>query len=180
MKLTLLGHSCFAVESGGYRVVLDPYYVRAIRRCIRARTRCSARTITAITILWRRWSSRRAGAVPSRWRAVKAFHDDQGGALRRTNTIHVLAAEGLRVVHLGDLGHELSGEQLAPLRGCDTLLILRRLLHHRRGDRQARGGRHRAARDRADALPPRQPRLRCDRHGGGLPAALSRRRGTLS
>ena len=56
----------------------------------------------------------------------------------------------------------------------------RRLLHHRRGDRQARGGRHRAARDRADALPPRQPRLRCDRHGGGLPAALSRRRGTLS
>ena len=41
-------------------------------------------------------------------------------------------------------------------------------------------GRHRAARDRADALPPRQPRLRCDRHGGGLPAALSRRRGTLS
>ena len=31
--------------------------------------------------------------------------------------------EGLRVVHLGDLGHELSGEQLAPLRGCDTLLI---------------------------------------------------------
>ena len=27
MKLTWLGHSCFAVESGGYRVVLDPYYV---------------------------------------------------------------------------------------------------------------------------------------------------------
>ena len=94
---------------------------RAIRRCIRARTKCSARTITAITILWRRWSSRRAGAVPSRWRPSK--HDDQGGALRGTNTIHVLAAEGLRVVHLGDLGHELSGEQLAPLRGCDTLLI---------------------------------------------------------
>lgn len=29
MKLTLLGHSCFAVESGGYRVVLDPYYVES-------------------------------------------------------------------------------------------------------------------------------------------------------
>ena len=26
-------------------------------------------------------------------------------------------------MHLGDLGHELSGEQLAPLRGCDALLI---------------------------------------------------------
>ena len=29
MKLTWLGHSCFAVESGGYRVVLDPYYVES-------------------------------------------------------------------------------------------------------------------------------------------------------
>ena len=54
---------------------------------------------------------------------VQAFHDDQGGALRGTNTIHILAAEGLRVVHLGDLGHELSEEQLAPLRSCDALLI---------------------------------------------------------
>ena len=48
---------------------------------------------------------------------------DKGGTLRGTNTVHVLAAEGLRVVHLGDLGHELSGEQIAPLRGCDALLI---------------------------------------------------------
>ena len=29
MKLTWLGHSCFAVESGGYRVGLDPYYVES-------------------------------------------------------------------------------------------------------------------------------------------------------
>ena len=29
MNITWLGHSCFAVESGGYRVVLDPYYVES-------------------------------------------------------------------------------------------------------------------------------------------------------
>ena len=73
--------------------------------------------------MWKRWSSRRAGTVPSRWRPSKPSTTIEGGALRGTNTIHILAAEGLRVVHLGDLGHELSGEQLAPLRGCDALLI---------------------------------------------------------
>ena len=25
MKITWLGHSCFTVESQGYRIVLDPY-----------------------------------------------------------------------------------------------------------------------------------------------------------
>lgn len=53
-------------------------------------------------------------------------------------------AEGLRVVHLGDLGHELSGEQLAPLRGCDTLLIPVGGFYTIDAEtRQARGGRHR-------------------------------------
>ena len=27
MNITWLGHSCFVVESGGWRIVLDPYYV---------------------------------------------------------------------------------------------------------------------------------------------------------
>ena len=178
MKLTWLGHSCFAVESGGYRVVLDPYYVESYPPLHTSANEvlCSHHHrdhdyVDAVELTPR-------GGSPFTVETVQAFHDDQGGALRGTNTIHILAAEGLRVVHLGDLGHELSEEQLAPLRSAAD--SRRRLLHHRRGDRQARGGCHRAACDRADALPPRQPRLRCDRHGGGLPAALSHRRGTLS
>ena len=123
MKLTLLGHSCFAVESGGYRVVLDPYYVESYPPL-----HTSANEVLC-SHHHRDHDSVEAAELTPRWgspftvETVQAFHDDQGGALRGTNTIHVLAAEGLRVVHLGDLGHELSGEQLAPLRGCDTLLI---------------------------------------------------------
>ena len=123
MKLTLLGHSCFAVESGGYRVVLDPYYVESYPPLHTSANEvlCSHHHrdhdfVEAVELTPR-------GGSPFTVETVQAFHDDQGGALRGTNTIHVLAAEGLRVVHLGDLGHELSGEQLAPLRGCDTLLI---------------------------------------------------------
>ena len=123
MKLTWLGHSCFAVESGGYRVVLDPYYVESYPPLHTSANEvlCSHHHrdhdfVEAVELTPR-------GGSPFTVETVQAFHDDQGGALRGTNTIHVLAAEGLRVVHLGDLGHELSGEQLAPLRSCDALLI---------------------------------------------------------
>ena len=116
MKLTWLGHSCFAVESGGYRVVLDPYYVESYPPLHTSANEvlCSHHHrdhdfVEAVELTPR-------GDSPFTVETVQAFHDDQGGALRGTNTIHVLAAEGLRVVHLGDLGHELSGEQLAPLR----------------------------------------------------------------
>ena len=113
MKLTWLGHSCFAVESGGYRVVLDPYYVESYPPLHTSANEvlCSHHHrdhdyVEAVELTPR-------GDSPFTVETVQAFHDDQGGALRGTNTIHILAAEGLRVVHLGDLGHELSGEQLA-------------------------------------------------------------------
>ena len=123
MKLTWLGHSCFAVESGGYRVVLDPYYVESYPPLHTSANEvlCSHHHrdhdfVEAVELTPR-------GGSPFTVETVQTFHDDQGGALRGTNTIHVLAAEGLHVVHLGDLGHELSEEQLAPLRSCDALLI---------------------------------------------------------
>ena len=123
MKLTWLGHSCFAVESGGYRVVLDPYYVESYPPLHTSANEvlCSHHHrdhafVEAVSLTPRKDS-------PFTVQTVETFHDDKGGTLRGTNTVHVLAAEGLRVVHLGDLGHELSGEQLAPLRGCDALLI---------------------------------------------------------
>ena len=123
MKLTWLGHSCFAVENGGFRIVLDPYYVESYPplHTTASRVLCShhhrdhdfveAVEVTACT------------DDPFTVETVATFHDNQDGALRGANTIHILAAEGLRVVHLGDLGHELKAEQLTPLRGCDALLI---------------------------------------------------------
>lgn len=56
-------------------------------------------------------------------RTVETFHDDQGGALRGTNTIHILSAGGLTIAHLGDLGHQLTPEQLAEIGPLDAVLI---------------------------------------------------------
>ena len=55
--------------------------------------------------------------------ALASFHDNKRGLLRGKNTIHILEAEGMRVAHLGDLGHRLKGKTLEALRGVDAVLI---------------------------------------------------------
>ncbi len=62
-------------------------------------------------------------AAELRVEKIQTFHDEKQGALRGPNTIHVLEAEGLRVAHLGDLGHRLSEAQIAALGRVDILLI---------------------------------------------------------
>ena len=54
---------------------------------------------------------------------IDCFHDDAGGSKRGKNRIFVIEGEGLRVAHLGDLGHLLSAEQLKALGKIDILLI---------------------------------------------------------
>ena len=54
---------------------------------------------------------------------IKSFHDGNRGAQRGENIITAMDAEGMRVVHLGDLGHPLSAEQVNELGTVDVLLI---------------------------------------------------------
>lgn len=56
-------------------------------------------------------------------RTVETFHDGQGGALRGRNTVHILSAGGVTVAHLGDLGHQLSAEQLEAIGPLDAVMI---------------------------------------------------------
>lgn len=52
-----------------------------------------------------------------------AFHDSSSGSERGKNTMYLLEMDGLRLAHLGDLGHELTGEQLEELDGVDILFV---------------------------------------------------------
>ncbi|MBI3956006.1 MBL fold metallo-hydrolase, partial [Candidatus Gottesmanbacteria bacterium] len=54
---------------------------------------------------------------------VGVYHDDTGGSERGKNTIYRIELDGISVVHLGDLGHELSSAQVDSLDGVDILLI---------------------------------------------------------
>ncbi|MCH5287181.1 MAG: MBL fold metallo-hydrolase [Christensenellaceae bacterium] len=55
--------------------------------------------------------------------AIEACHDDKGGAQRGKNLLFLIEAEGLRVAHLGDLGHLPTEEQVKALAPLDAVMI---------------------------------------------------------
>lgn len=124
MTITYLGHACFLLESGGYRVILDPCKgVPGVRD-----TECEAEAVYCSHghfdhCYTEKISIKENTASPFSVRQVASFHDDAQGAKRGENTIHVLTAEGITVAHLGDLGHALSTEQVEAIGTCDVLLL---------------------------------------------------------
>lgn len=56
-------------------------------------------------------------------RAIEAYHDEQQGKLRGKTLLFCLKAEGLTVMHLGDLGHMLTTEQRLLLGSADIVML---------------------------------------------------------
>jgi len=54
---------------------------------------------------------------------VTSFHDDQQGAARGKNTMYRIEMDGIKIVHLGDLGHVLSSAQVDQIDGVDILIV---------------------------------------------------------
>lgn len=124
MKITRLGHACFMLESGGYRIVIDPCKgVPGVRdtegeaeavfcshdhfdHCYTEKLRITDGMTSPFTVC----------EIPS-------FHDEVGGAKRGKNIIRTFRAEGISVAHLGDLGHLPDSETVAAIGACDVLLL---------------------------------------------------------
>jgi len=123
MKLTWRGHACFAIESGGYSILVDPYHeVEGLpdisgeaNEVLCSHFHRDHSYVDGVKVL--------GGQSPFAVEKMETFHDDQEGALRGTNVVHIFSAEGLRVAHLGDLGHVPGEEHLEKLTGLDALLI---------------------------------------------------------
>lgn len=54
---------------------------------------------------------------------IDSYHDEEEGKLRGGNIIYRIEIDDISIVHLGDLGHVLTNEQLEKLVGTDILLI---------------------------------------------------------
>ncbi len=57
------------------------------------------------------------------FKGIPGYHDDGKGQQRGSNTILCFKVDGIRVCHLGDLGHQLNDKQVAELGSVDILLI---------------------------------------------------------
>lgn len=125
MKLTWYGHACFKLETAEGSAVFDPYSDDSVPGL-------SLTKLTADEVICSHGHGDHnaackvelTGKTPKYGKKqISTFHDDKNGALRGTNLVTVIDAEGLRIAHLGDLGHELSAEQLAELGRVDVLMI---------------------------------------------------------
>ena len=124
MTITWLGHSCFVLESEGFRVLLDPYHEVQGLPDVAAEADAVYCSHDHFDHGWTENIRLTSGkANPFAVREISTFHDDQGGALRGRNMIRSFTSEGLTVVHLGDLGQPLTAEQVEKIGRCDVLLL---------------------------------------------------------
>ena len=125
-KITWIGHSCFKIEMDGFTVVTDPYEDGSVPGIGPVREQAdfvlvshehfdhNARQLVKVG---------EAADCPFRITEIATWHDEEKGAKRGPNTIHILEAEGMRIAHLGDLGCDLEEEQIEQLKGLDVCLI---------------------------------------------------------
>lgn len=125
MKLTWYGHACFKLETAEGSIVFDPYEKGYLPNLTLPEITADAVVCShghgdhsdaaAVTL---------TGNAPTfRMKQIPCFHDEVMGLKRGKNLITVIEAEGKRIAHFGDLGHELSRAQLKELGSIDIALI---------------------------------------------------------
>lgn len=133
MKIRWFGHSCFLLESEqGTKIITDPfdgsvgYNIPEIESDI-------------ITVSHDHYDHNYTEGVQGNPKIIDdvqqyeiqdvkiegfpAFHDDVKGAERGPVIIYVIDIDGLRVCHVGDLGHLLSKSQLEEIGKIDILFV---------------------------------------------------------
>lgn len=125
MNITWYGHACFQLDTANGSAVFDPYSPDMLPGL-----RLSGLTADALFCSHSHGDHNCSAAVtltgqqPSfSVQQFASWHDDRQGALRGDNTITLLRAEGLSIVHMGDIGHLLSAELAAQLARPDVLML---------------------------------------------------------
>ena len=137
MKIELMGHSCFVLLAGdGTRIVTDPYkpgcFDNSLRYgpiAIQADAVTSSHDHDDHNAMTQVGGSpvvlRKPGKVQVKGATItgfETFHDHHGGTKRGKNVVFVFETDGLRVAHLGDLGHPLDKTRVDLIQTVDAVL----------------------------------------------------------
>ena len=133
MKIKWLGHASFVITSeAGTRIITDPYATKEDLRYGEI-----SESADIVTVSHEHTDHNNVAAVGGKpevvrgsakvkgieFRGIPSYHDEAGGSKRGKNTIICFEVDGIRVCHLGDLGHQLSDKQASELGRIDILLI---------------------------------------------------------
>jgi len=135
------GQACFVLEGEGFRVVTDPVpptmgypslQVEAELVTVShehfdhnhvASVAGRPEVLRGLTDGGAGWARIERKIGPVRVRTVPSYHDDVQGAQRGRNAIFVLEWQGLRLAHLGDLGHRLDREAVEAIGPVDVVMV---------------------------------------------------------
>ncbi len=133
MKIKWLGHASFLITSdSGVRIITDPYEPND-----RLRYGEIKESAEIVTVSHDHSDHGNVAAVKGnpqvvkgdaevegiKFKGIPTFHDAAGGKERGKNTIFCFEVDGVKVCHLGDLGHELTAGQVAQTGAVDVLLL---------------------------------------------------------
>lgn len=132
MDIIYLGHSSFKLKGKNASVVTDPYDKNI-------GLKFPGTEAEIVTISHHHEDHNRADLVTGMKKVIDgpgeyeimgvsfiglaSFHDSKKGEERGVNTIYVIEMDGLRICHLGDLGHSLSDSLVESLGDIDILMI---------------------------------------------------------
>ena len=134
MDITYLGHSSFKIRGKTATVITDPYDAVAVGLKFPKHVEADIVTVShdhgdhnAVSqVEGNPFVIRGPGEYEIKGIGIvglSVYHDDQKGELRGRNTIYRIEVDGVSVVHLGDLGHMLTSEQVDELDGVNVLCI---------------------------------------------------------
>lgn len=137
MKIKFLGHASFLITSkNGVRIITDPYKPGCFDGGIKYDRITEEADIVTIShehddhnetnIPGKPTFVRNSGATTLQditITGVDAYHDTSSGKERGSNIIYNMTIDGINVVHLGDLGHELSADDVKAVGNVDVLLV---------------------------------------------------------
>jgi L-ascorbate metabolism protein UlaG (beta-lactamase superfamily) len=135
MEIQWYGHAAFLITTGeGIKIITDPY---------KPGGRISYAGIPdesdIVTVSHEHTDHNYTEGLPGKPQVIKgagrhevkgvviegiaSYHDDARGSQRGGNTIFTFSADGVRICHLGDLGHVLSDEEIQRIGQVDVLCI---------------------------------------------------------
>ena len=135
MKVKWIGHSCFLIISkDGLRIITDPYAIggginyppikETADVIVVSHEHLDHNNISAVQ--GKPEVVRGSGIKTARgiqFRGIATYHDNSQGKQRGPNVAFCFILDGIRLCHLGDLGHLLSQAQVVEIGSVDMLFI---------------------------------------------------------
>jgi len=133
MKIRYLGHSCFyLISDSNIRLITDPYSPMGIKIpdnieadiVISSHDHYDHNYFKGIKGHYEIIKDVKPIDIKGiKIRGLEVFHDNENGRKRGKNIIFIIDMDGIKICHMGDLGHKLGKSQLDYIGEIDVLLI---------------------------------------------------------